>query len=142
MPRCRARIASRVRGLKSQCESAHAGQVGHIWRAVGVALGFRTATPGPLGRRGDNPMQLTPLYATAAITFFMAVAFAPGAAHTQSVSGGPVDAKIIEDLVAANRILVNEGVLDAFGHVSIRHPGNPNRYLMSRSLAPILVSAD
>jgi ribulose-5-phosphate 4-epimerase/fuculose-1-phosphate aldolase len=63
-------------------------------------------------------------------------------AQMQSASGGPVSAAIIEDLVAANRILVAEGVLDAYGHVSIRHPGNPNRYLMSRSLAPILVSAD
>jgi HCOMODA/2-hydroxy-3-carboxy-muconic semialdehyde decarboxylase len=35
-----------------------------------------------------------------------------------------------------------EGVLDAYGHVSVRHPKDPNRYLMSRSLAPILVTAD
>jgi ribulose-5-phosphate 4-epimerase/fuculose-1-phosphate aldolase len=33
-------------------------------------------------------------------------------------------------------------VLDAYGHVSIRHPSNPGRYLLSRSLAPILVTAD
>jgi HCOMODA/2-hydroxy-3-carboxy-muconic semialdehyde decarboxylase len=33
-------------------------------------------------------------------------------------------------------------VLDSYGHVSIRHPTNPNRYLMSRTLAPGLVSAD
>ena len=46
-----------------------------------------------------------------------------------------------EDLVAANRILVNEGVLDAYGHVSLRHPTNPGRYLMGRSLAPALVTA-
>ena len=32
-------------------------------------------------------------------------------------------------------------MLDAYGHVSIRHPGNPSRYVMSRSLAPILVTA-
>jgi ribulose-5-phosphate 4-epimerase/fuculose-1-phosphate aldolase len=46
-----------------------------------------------------------------------------------------------EDLVAANRILVNEGVLDAYGHVSLRHPANPDRYLMGRNLAPALVTA-
>lgn len=46
-----------------------------------------------------------------------------------------------EDLVAANRILVNEGVLDAYGHVSMRHPANPARYLMGRNLAPALVTA-
>jgi ribulose-5-phosphate 4-epimerase/fuculose-1-phosphate aldolase len=62
--------------------------------------------------------------------------------QTTPASGGPVSATVIEDLVAANRILVAEGVLDAYGHVSIRHPGNPARYLLSRSLAPILVAAD
>lgn len=47
----------------------------------------------------------------------------------------------IEDLVLASRILANEGVLDAYGHVSIRHPADPNRYLMARSLAPALITA-
>lgn len=56
-------------------------------------------------------------------------------------SGGPVDPAVIEDLVAASRILASEGVLDAYGHVSIRHPGNPDRYLMSRSLSPARVTA-
>ncbi len=46
------------------------------------------------------------------------------------------------ELALANRICANEGVLDAFGHVSMRHPGNPNRYFLSRSRAPELVSAD
>jgi len=63
-------------------------------------------------------------------------------AQTAPATGGSVSAAVMEDLVAANRILVNEGVLDAYGHVSIRHPGNPSRYLLSRSLAPILVTAD
>ena len=39
----------------------------------------------------------------------------------------------IRDLVVANRILANEGVVDAYGHVSMRHPNEPNRYLMSCS---------
>ena len=56
-------------------------------------------------------------------------------------SAGPVDVVLIDDLVAASRILADQGVLDAFGHVSIRHPGNPERYLLSRALAPALVSA-
>jgi ribulose-5-phosphate 4-epimerase/fuculose-1-phosphate aldolase len=63
-------------------------------------------------------------------------------AQAPPASGGPVDPALLEDLVAANRILASEGVLDAYGHVSMRHPGNPNRYLLSRSLAPILVTAD
>ncbi|MFM1813986.1 MAG: hypothetical protein RLZ98_681 [Pseudomonadota bacterium] len=42
----------------------------------------------------------------------------------------------IEDVVTANRILANEHVLDSFGHVSIRHPEDPNLYIMSRARAP------
>ena len=45
----------------------------------------------------------------------------------------------IRDLVIANRILGNEGVVDAFGHVSIRHPLRPDRYLLARSRSPQLV---
>jgi ribulose-5-phosphate 4-epimerase/fuculose-1-phosphate aldolase len=43
---------------------------------------------------------------------------------------------IIEDLVTANRILANEGIVDSFGHVSARHPDNPKHYLLSRARAP------
>jgi len=46
------------------------------------------------------------------------------------------------ELATANRIVANEGVLDAFGHVSMRHPDNPNRYFLSRSRAPELVEPD
>ena len=55
-------------------------------------------------------------------------------------SAGPADARLIEDLVAANRILVDQGVLDGYGHVSVRHDQDPHRYLMSRSIAPELVT--
>ena len=47
----------------------------------------------------------------------------------------------ISDLVVANRILAAEGVLDGFGHVSIRDPRDGGYYLMSRLLAPALVNA-
>jgi HCOMODA/2-hydroxy-3-carboxy-muconic semialdehyde decarboxylase len=50
-------------------------------------------------------------------------------------------ASLIEDLVAAYRILAAEGIVDAYGHVSVRHDGDPTRYLMARSLAPALVTA-
>jgi ribulose-5-phosphate 4-epimerase/fuculose-1-phosphate aldolase len=43
------------------------------------------------------------------------------------------------ELALANRILAHEGVLDAFGHVSVRHPGDPGRYLLSRSRSPALI---
>src|SRR5467141_5456667 len=49
---------------------------------------------------------------------------------------------LIGDLVVANRILANEGVLDAYGHVSVRHPSDPKRYLISRSRSPQWVDAE
>ena len=61
-------------------------------------------------------------------------------ATTHSPTAGPADPLLIEDLVAANRILAQEGVLDGWGHVSVRHDRDPNRYLLSRSLAPELVA--
>ncbi len=48
----------------------------------------------------------------------------------------------LSDLVIANRILALEGILDAYGHCSVRDPRDPNRYLMSRSLAPALVTVE
>jgi HCOMODA/2-hydroxy-3-carboxy-muconic semialdehyde decarboxylase len=55
-------------------------------------------------------------------------------------SGGPVAAERLADLAAASRILVAQGVVDGFGHVSMRHPSAPDRFLMARSLAPALVT--
>src|SRR5258708_31772521 len=46
---------------------------------------------------------------------------------------------VLEDIVAANRILSDQAVLDTWGHVSARDPANPERFWMSRSLAPALV---
>jgi HCOMODA/2-hydroxy-3-carboxy-muconic semialdehyde decarboxylase len=51
--------------------------------------------------------------------------------------------RILADLVIANRILSHENVVDAYGHISVRHPQNPARYLLARSLAPeMVVQAD
>ena len=62
-------------------------------------------------------------------------------AQTAPVSAGPADPKLIDDLVAANRVLADQGVVDGYGHVSVRHPADPQRYLMARSIAPELVTA-
>lgn len=48
----------------------------------------------------------------------------------------------LRELVTANRILAHEGVVDAFGHVSVRHPDNADRYLQSCSRAPELIVTD
>ena len=50
--------------------------------------------------------------------------------------------ELFEELALANRILSNEGVIDAFGHVSVRHPTDPGRYFLSRSRSPLLVEPD
>ena len=47
--------------------------------------------------------------------------------------------RIVDDLVIANRILAREGIVDAYGHVSVRHPADPQRYFLARSLSPELV---
>jgi HCOMODA/2-hydroxy-3-carboxy-muconic semialdehyde decarboxylase len=57
------------------------------------------------------------------------------------VSDKAVD-HVIRDLVIANRILAREGIIDDFGHVSVRHPGNPQRYFLSRSRSPEIVTID
>lgn len=58
----------------------------------------------------------------------------PGAAEAP-------DTKLVEDLIAANRVLADQGILDAYGAVSVRHSRAANRFLMSRSLAAELVTA-
>ncbi len=45
------------------------------------------------------------------------------------------------DLAVANRIVSYEGIIDAFGHVSMRHPARPDRFLISRSRSPEVVEA-
>jgi ribulose-5-phosphate 4-epimerase/fuculose-1-phosphate aldolase len=66
-----------------------------------------------------------------------------GALVLAQTAARPNRAAAIQDLVIANHILANEGVVDAFGHVSIRDPANPNRFLIARSVAPgSVVAAD
>ena len=63
-------------------------------------------------------------------------------AQTASTSLPGVDPALLEDIAVGSRVLADFGVLDGFGHVSARHPANPNHFLMSRSLAPALVTPD
>ena len=51
-------------------------------------------------------------------------------------------APILDELVTANRILAREGVVDSFGHVSIRHPDRPDRYVLSRARAPECIEVE
>ncbi len=65
----------------------------------------------------------------------------PALAQSPPASAGAPDPALLEDLVAANRILADQGVVDGFGHISVRHDKDPNRFLLSRSMAPALVTA-
>jgi ribulose-5-phosphate 4-epimerase/fuculose-1-phosphate aldolase len=49
---------------------------------------------------------------------------------------------LLEDMVAANRILASQGVCDAFGHISVRNPDNPDTYFLSRARSPQLVERE
>jgi HCOMODA/2-hydroxy-3-carboxy-muconic semialdehyde decarboxylase len=73
-----------------------------------------------------------------------AALFAPMVCRAQtsavSPSAGPADPALIDDIVAANRILFDQGVVDGFGHVSARHDKAPDRFLLARSMAPGLVT--
>ncbi len=79
---------------------------------------------------------------TLAVCAAIALALVSGQVRAQTAPLAGVDAGLLEDIVVGSRILADFGVLDGFGHVSARHPANPNRFLMSRSLAPALVTAD
>ena len=50
--------------------------------------------------------------------------------------------RVLADLVIANRILAHEDVVDAYGHVSVRHPADPKRFFLARSLAPSMVGRE
>ena len=53
----------------------------------------------------------------------------------------PAAPALIDELVTGNRILYHQAIVDAFGHLSVRHDKDPAKYLMSRHLAPGLVTA-
>ena len=66
----------------------------------------------------------------------------PAALQTRNMSlpsPSPSLAASLRELALANRIAANEGVVDTFGHVSMRHPDNPKRYFLSQSSAPDMV---
>lgn len=74
--------------------------------------------------------------------FLAIVAAALAPAQSNGRPAPPTYAEAIDDLVTANHVLAHEGILDGFGHVSVRDPRNADRYLLARSIAPELVSAD
>jgi ribulose-5-phosphate 4-epimerase/fuculose-1-phosphate aldolase len=72
----------------------------------------------------------------------LAVALLPALASGAQAQSPPDLNTLIGDLVAANRILYRQGVVDGFGHISVRRPERADRFLMSASLAPGRVTKD
>ncbi len=70
-----------------------------------------------------------------------AVAQQPGTDQSDGVTQA-TDANHIRDLVSANHILAYHGIVDAFGHISVRHNRNPGRYLLAWHVAPALITAN
>ena len=62
--------------------------------------------------------------------------------HTSEPSQPDLDPSLLQDLADANHILFHQGVVDAFGHVSVRHPQHADRFLLARNMAPALVQAE
>ena len=87
-----------------------------------------------------NRCMFARMFIAVLVTAMLSIATVTGRAADSDIDG--VDPAAIEDLVAASRILFDQGVLDAFGHVSMRDPRDPNRFLMSRNLAPALVTEE
>jgi ribulose-5-phosphate 4-epimerase/fuculose-1-phosphate aldolase len=83
------------------------------------------------------------MWKTLALSVAVALALCATPASTPAQSAAPQpDPVLVEDLVAANRILYDQGVVDGFGHVSVRHDKDPKRFLLARSMAPGLVTAN
>src|SRR5208337_2035572 len=83
------------------------------------------------------------LFAIGVIGALAALAIGTAASQPSAPLLGDIDEATLTELALSYRILVNQGVLDAYGHVSIRHPKDPNRFLMARSgeVAPAYVNA-
>ena len=75
----------------------------------------------------------------AAIISLLLLPCAPAFAQ-QTVPNVPRE--LLDDIVVGSRILADLGIVDGFGHVSARSPTNPSHFLMARSVAPALVTAD
>lgn len=105
-------------------------------RAAGdVVLGCRTGPGSDMGgNRGTRLMRLR-LWSALSLAAAGGLMIRGAAAQASPPTG------LVDELVTANRILANEGVLDGYGHVSVRSAQNPARYLLSRSKAPALVTA-
>ena len=90
---------------------------------------------------GGSMSRRVVLCGAAVLTLFSS-RIAEAAVAEPSASSETLSTDLLDDLVSANHILANKGVLDAFGHVSVRDPRNPGHFWMSSAKAPAQVSAE
>ena len=103
-------------------------------------IGRRRRNEPPSGREGTLMFRC---WRGRPLCVLLLVVLACGSAAAQAPAPAEADRPdTIDELVAANRVLARLKILDAFGHVTIRHPANPQRYLMARSIAPAIVTVD
>jgi len=95
-----------------------------------------------LGIQSSNSTPMIRVLARLRTVLAVALLVGVAGASAQTPPVPVADPAVLEDIVIGSRILAEFGVLDGFGHVSARHPTKPDHFLMSRSLAPALVSAD
>src|SRR5580704_4109175 len=74
------------------------------------------------------------------VVVIMSVAAMTVQSKSQAPQSGDTDEARIEDLITASHILANEGVLDSFGHVTVRSASDPSHFFMPRAMPPALVS--
>lgn len=86
------------------------------------------------------PMTRFPTAYSTAAAVLLALCASAALAQNGPRSAGPADPRLIQDLIAANRTLAAHGIVDAYGHVSVRHDKDPSHFLMSGSRAPELVT--
>jgi len=75
------------------------------------------------------------------VVLMLAASLWPAIARAQPATADPDEKRRIDDLVIANHILANEGVLDGYGHVSVRDPRHPDRFLLARAAPAGAVTA-
>ena len=92
-------------------------------------------------RLGKVPLMSSPYWRGRALASLIVLVAACGSAGAQAPGSTEANRRdTIEELIAANHVLAKLKVVDAFGHITMRHPTNPQRYLMARSIAPALVT--
>src|SRR5262249_22399230 len=129
---------TRSRTTRSTSAARPISPNGASWSAIASRSRRRSST----SRRSSRDSDVRARRRTAARVVLALAALLSCAATAARAQTAPELASLIDDLVVANRILYHQGVLDGFGHVSVRHPTVLDHFLMARALAPGRVTRD